>query len=76
MLTPLQRQLGLGLACRAFQPQYHFLRRLGFLVEDGFGLAAVAGLLAVVAALALGEEGGLDGRRARLAGGGGSWPWC
>lgn len=60
VLTPLQRQLRLGLALRAFQPQHHLLRRFGLLVEDGFGLAAVAGLFAVVAAFALGEEGGLD----------------
>lgn len=61
MLTPLQRQLRLGLARRAFQPQHHFLRCLGFFVEDGFGLAAVAGLFAVVAAFALGDCGGLEG---------------
>ncbi len=61
MLAPLQRQLRLGLALRAFQPQHHLLRRLGLFVEDGLGLAAVAGLLAVVAAFALGEEGGLRG---------------
>ena len=54
MLTPLQRQLRLSLADRALQPQHHLLCRLGFLVEDGFGLAAVAGLFAVVAAFALG----------------------
>lgn len=60
MLAPLQGQLSLGLARGAFEAQHDFLGRFGFLVEDGFGLAAVAGLLAVVAALALGEEGGLD----------------
>lgn len=59
MLAPLQRQLRLGLAIRAFQPQHHLLGRLCFLVEDGFRLTPVAGLFAVVAALALGEEGGL-----------------
>lgn len=59
MLAPFQRQLCLGLALRAFQPQHHFLRRLGFFVEDGFCLAAVARLLAVVAAFSLGKEGGL-----------------
>lgn len=60
MLAPFQRQLCFGLALRAFQPQHHLLRRLGFFVEDGFGLAAVARLLAVVAAFSLGEEGGLS----------------
>lgn len=59
MLAPLQRQLRLGLALRAFQPQHHLLGCLCFFVEDGFGLAAVAGLFAVVAAFSLGEEGGL-----------------
>lgn len=62
MLTPLQRQLRLCLAARAFQPQNDFFGCLGFFVEDGFCLAAVAGLFAVVAAFALGEEGGLDER--------------
>jgi len=55
MLTPLQRQLRLRLARRAFQPQHDLLGGLGLFVEDGFGLAAVAGLLAVVAAFALGD---------------------
>lgn len=55
MLAALQRQLRLGLAVRAFQPQHHLLGRLRFLVEDGFRLAAVAGLFAVVAAFALGD---------------------
>ena len=60
MLTPLQRQLRLGLALRALEPQHHLLRRLGLFVEDGLRLPAVAGLLAVVAPLALGDGGGLD----------------
>ncbi len=60
MFAPLQRQLCLGFALRAFQPQHHLLRRLGFFMEDGFCLAAVARLLAVVAAFSLGEEGGLS----------------
>lgn len=55
MLAPLQRQLRLGLAIRALEPQHHLLGCLCLFVEDGFGLAAVAGLLAVVAALALGD---------------------
>lgn len=59
MFTPLQRQLRLGLARRAFQPQYDFFGGFGFFVEDGFGLTAVAGLFAVVAAFALGDCGGL-----------------
>ena len=59
MLTPLQRQLRLGLAICTFQPQHHLLRCLRFLVEDGFRLAPVAGLFAIVAAFALSEQGGL-----------------
>lgn len=55
MLAPLEGQLRLSLAIRAFKPQHHLLRRLCFLVEDGLRLAAVAGLFAVVAALALGD---------------------
>lgn len=61
VLAPLQRQLRLGLAVRAFEPQHHLLRRLRLLVEHGLRLAPVAGLLAVVAALALGDRGGLHG---------------
>lgn len=53
MLAPLERKLRFGLAICTFQPQHHFLCRLGLFVEDGLRLAAVAGLLAVVAALAL-----------------------
>lgn len=56
VLAPLQRQLRLGLALRAFQPQHDLLRRLGLLVEHRFGLSSVPGLLAVVAALSLREE--------------------
>lgn len=55
MLASLQRQLCLGLATRAFQPQHHLFRCLGFLVKDGFGLSSVSGLFAVVAALSLGD---------------------
>lgn len=53
MLTPLQRQLRFRLAVGAFQPQHDLLGRLGLFVEDGLGLAAVAGLFAVVAAFSL-----------------------
>lgn len=59
MLTPLQRQLRLGLANRALKPQHHLFRRLCFFVEHRFSLTAVTGLFAVVAAFSLGEEGGL-----------------
>ena len=55
MLAPFQGKLRLGLTIRAFQPQHHLLGRLCLLVEDGLRLAAVAGLFAVVAALALGD---------------------
>ena len=61
MLAPLQRQLRLGLTVRALEPQHDLLRRLRLLVEHGLRLAPVAGLLAVVAALALGDRGGLHG---------------
>ena len=61
MLAALERQLRLGLAVRAFEPQHHLLGRLGLFVEDGLRLPAVAGLLAVVAALALGDGGCLGG---------------
>lgn len=54
MLASFQRQLRLGLACRAFEPQDDFFRRLGLFVKDGFGLAAVSGLFAVVSTFALG----------------------
>lgn len=53
MLAALETKLGLGFAVRAFQPQDHLLGRLCLFVEDGFRLAAVARLFAVVAALSL-----------------------
>lgn len=55
MLAPFERELGFGFADGALEPQDDLLRRLGLFVEDGFGLPAVAGLLAVVAAFALGD---------------------
>jgi hypothetical protein len=61
VLAALQRQLRLGLALDAFQPQDDLLGGLGLLVEDGLGLTTVTGLLSVVAALSLGEERGLAG---------------
>ena len=66
MLAALERQLRLRLALCALEPQHHFLGRLCFLVEDGFRLAAVAGLFAVVAAFALGDCGCLRGGRGWL----------
>ena len=59
MLAALEAELGLGLAVGALEPQHHLLGRLGLFVEDGLRLAAVARLLAVVAALALRDGGGL-----------------
>jgi len=47
------------LAVGALQPQHNLLGGLGLLVEDGLGLTAVSGLLAVVAALTLGIHGSL-----------------
>lgn len=61
MLAALEAELRLSLAIRAFQPEHHLLGRLGLFVEDGLRLPAVAGLLAVVAALALRDGGCLWG---------------
>ena len=61
VLAALEGELGLGLALRALEAQHDLLGRLGLLVEDGLRLASVSGLLAVVPALALGEERGLVG---------------
>ncbi len=73
MLAPLQRQLRLRLAVRALEPQHHLLGRLGLFVEDGLCLPAVAGLLAVIAALALGDGGGLVLRQQRNRASEGGW---
>lgn len=76
MLAPLERELRLGLALRALEPQDDLLRRLCLFVEHGLRLPAVAGLLAVVAALALRDGGCLisappgGGTRCQLCGGG------
>ncbi len=51
----------LVLADGTFQTQDDLLGGLGFLMEDGFGLTTVAGLLTVVTTLSLGEDGGLSG---------------
>lgn len=59
VLAALQRQLALGLALDALHAEHDLLGGLGLLVEDGLGLTTVTGLLAVVTALTLGEEGGL-----------------
>jgi len=61
VLASLQRQLSLGLAYGALQPQHNLLCGLGFLVKDGLGLTTVTGLLAIVTALSLSEEGCLAG---------------
>lgn len=61
VLAALQHLLVLGLARGALHAQRNLLGRLGLLVEDGLGLATVAGLLAVVAALALDVQGRLAG---------------
>ena len=60
VLATLQRQLGLGLALDALQPQDDLLGGLGLLVEDGLGLTTVTGLLAVVTSLSLSEERSLE----------------
>jgi len=59
VLASLQRQLALGLALDALQPQDDLLGRLGLLVEDGLGLTTITRLLPVVTTLTLGEQGGL-----------------
>lgn len=61
MLATLQRELSLGLALDAFQPQDDLLGGLGLLVEDRLGLTTVTALLAVVTTLTLGVEGSLAG---------------
>jgi len=61
VLAALERQLRLGLARVALQPQYDLLGGLCLFVEDGLGLTSVTGLLAVVTTLSLGEERGLCG---------------
>jgi hypothetical protein len=55
MLASFQGQLRFSLAGGTFESEHDFLGGFGFLVEDGFGLAAVPGLFAVVAAFSLGE---------------------
>jgi len=67
MLAALQRQLCLGLALRALQPQDDLFGRLGLLVEDRLRLTTVSGLLAIVTTLALREKGGLEEDRRDLA---------
>jgi len=59
MLASLERQLRLGLALCALQSQHDLLGCLGLLVEDRLRLTTITGLLAVVSALTLSEEGGL-----------------
>lgn len=61
MLTPLERELLLGLARGALQPQDDLLGGLRLLVEDGLGLTTVTRLLAVVSSLSLREGRGLAG---------------
>ena len=61
MLAALQHLLVLALARGALHAQRNLLGGLGLLVEDGLGLATVAGLFAVVAALALDVQGRLAG---------------
>ena len=47
----------LGLAFFTFETKNDFTCGLGLLVEDGFGLTTVSGLLSVVTTLTLGEDG-------------------
>jgi len=61
VLAPLQRHLHLVFAYSALQPQNDLLGGLGLLVEDRLGLATVSGLLSVVTALSLCEEGSFSG---------------
>jgi hypothetical protein len=59
MLASLQRQLELGLALDTLQSQNNLLGSLSLLVEDRLGLTTITGLLAVISALTLSEQGGL-----------------
>lgn len=61
MLAALEGQLALGLALDALQSQDDLLGGLSLFVENRLGLTTITGLLAVVSALSLGEEGGLAG---------------
>ena len=60
-LAALQNELMLVLANSAFETQNDLLSSLGLLVEDGFGLTTVTGLLAIVTTLSLSENGGFTG---------------
>lgn len=51
MLAALQSDLVLVLANLAFETKDNLLGGLGLLVEDGFGLTTITGLLSVVTAL-------------------------
>lgn len=61
MLAALEGQLVLLLAHTALHSEDDLLGGLGLLLENGLGLTTVTLLLAVVAALTEGEEGGLAG---------------
>lgn len=54
VLAALQHLLVLALASAALHTQGNLLGGLGLLVEDGLGLATIAGLFADVAAFSLG----------------------
>jgi hypothetical protein len=66
MLAPLQRQLCFRLAICALQSQYDLLRCLGLLMEHGFRLTTITGLLAVISTLSLGEQRCLENVRLRM----------
>jgi hypothetical protein len=59
MLATLQRQLCLRLASCALQSQHDLLRCLRLLVENGFCLTTITGLLAIITTLSLREQGRL-----------------
>jgi hypothetical protein len=60
VLATLQSELLLGLAHGALETEDDLLGGLGLLVEDGLGLTTVTALLAVVTALTLSEQRGLE----------------
>jgi hypothetical protein len=61
LLATLQCYLHLVLAHGTLHPQNNLFRCLGFLVEDGFGLPTITGLLSIVSSFPLSEQRCLSG---------------
>lgn len=60
VFASLERELGLGLAHVAFQPQHDLLGSFRTLVEHGLCLTSITRLLAVISPLSLREQRGLS----------------